>query len=524
MEMGRQTAVLFFVTAGIFCPHVACGMNHIAADIFGTNLTVTDDIHVARGVNIAADKISIDESVRVFNEANIRGDVHVCNGCDFIIRNSGNCIGHVHLGLGATMTQIVHGAADLTYMDVDGPYVVLADGVQGVLWDELATLGENAGTLIVRDSRVVMSDHVAQIAARLRQSAHIILRGTVTLALSQGYDIGDGPVIENVAGDASIVIDGPPPDPLHAFMANVQGGGLYISLVRETDYYKIFGDTRGRMLNMVRDVRPDDALLGRLDAADSMEELWHIMSHSIAFNPSLMLRPMRVMDSFMTNSADADMRLDVPLGTMARSFYISAGDASVVGAVTDAYLRLGGGLAAGASVYAGAGENDDDINAFSVTMFGGRAFANYSRGYVNLRVLAGATYADFEVPYIFDDGNIHNSAKGRSEYGVMDIGVKIGVVTPYVGVGARREHILSQTKNYIATRTGFNAAYHMRVSDIAYEYKMGAGADSLGRLHAGVGINFLSPDDGMGGGISVDSMRDSQSWSYMVSLAMRIHF
>jgi len=499
-------------------------MNHIAADIFSTNITVTDDAHVAAGVNVVADNINICESVRVFNEANIHGDVHVCDGCDFMIRNSGNYVGHVHLGADATMTQIVRSVSDLTYMDVDGPYVVLADGARDIPWDALSVLGQSAGTLVVSDSRVVMSDYMPRFFAGMRQSAQIILRGTVTLALPQGYDIGDAPVIENVAGDASVVIEGASPGPLHAFAANVRDGNLYINVVRETDYYKILGDSRGRLLNMLRDVQPDDALLARLDAAETMDELWHIMSHSVAFNPMRMLRPMRITDAFMTDSVGVGSRSDGRFGTLARSFYISAGSESVVGAVTDFNLWYGGGLAAGVSVYAGGAEKDDAVNAFSSTMFGGRAFANYNRGYFNMRALAGATYAEFEVPYIFDNGRIRNSANGRSAYGVVDVGTTLGPVAPYVGISARREHILGHVKDYNAVRAGFTAAYNMQVSDIAYEYKLGAGTDSVGNMHAGAAINFWSPDDGMGGGVSLDSLRDGQGAAYMVSLGMRVRF
>ncbi len=524
MEMGRPAAALFFVICGIFCSHGAHGMNQISADVFSGNIIVTDDTHIAAGVRVVADKINITESVRIFNEAAVRGDIHVCDGCDFTIRNSGNYSGRVHLGTDSTMTQIVRVAADLTYMDADAPYVVLADDARDISWNDLAALGRYAGTLVVRDSRVVMSDLISQFATCMRQSARIILQGTVTLALPRGYDINDAPVIENIAGDAGIVIEGAAPGPLHAYVANVRDGGLYINLVRETDYYKILGDRRGIFLNAVRELWPDDALLGRLDAADSMDALRHIMSHSVAFNPARMLRPMRILDYFMTDSVGAGARFDVPGGTGARPFYISAGDEAIAGAVTDFSLRIGDGLSGGVSLYAGTGENDDAVNAFSATMFGGRAFANYDSGYFNMRALAGLTYADFDAPYIFDNGRIRNSANGRAEYGVVDVGVTLGAVAPYIGVGARREHMLSRTKNYTAARTGVDAAYRMQVSDIEYEYKFKAGTDSLHNMHAGAGVGFWSPDDGAGGGISVDSVHDGQDWAYMFSLNVRMRF
>ena len=75
---------------------------------------------------------------------------------------------------------------------------------------------------------------------------------------------------------------------------------------------------------------PDDKLLGRLDMAQTMDELNHIMKSSIALNPIRLASSARILDGFLINGIKFDTSGDEGLVTLgARPIYIYSDNISI---------------------------------------------------------------------------------------------------------------------------------------------------------------------------------------------------
>lgn len=518
--MRKATAALVMMMCGICFPHCAACMDWIDSNIYGDGLYLANDTHLASGVVVDGDGVYVMSSLLLENEANIRGDIYVCAGCDFSIRNAGTVAGKILGGDEARITQVVNNVHDMTRLDIDGDYVILADGVRDVLWTDLMVMGADAGTLILRDSSVILTNDLRGICDEFRT----ILNGEITITLPEGFSVaGNNLLIHNVEGNAGFVFNGASPGELHAYMSYIENDNLYISLVRETDYVKVLGTEQGRMLNLIRTMNPEDALLRRLDGAQTMSELHRIMLHSVAFNPGILGRPIRVLNKFMADSVITGDVVASP-GVSGRPFYIGADDFNIYGGIADVSFAGSNEISGGLSLYGAIAESDDDINAFSSNVYGGGIFAKYINDVWMLRGMIGAAYADFDVPYIFDGGRIRNNAGAMSGYAVADAGVGIGAIMPYAGVGYFGERVLDIVDTEFAARIGIESNFVLDSEIGEYEYKVMAGINSAGAINAGILIGLLSPDDMIGTDVTVRVMHDEYGFATMLSMSAKLLF
>lgn len=519
MGMKEKAIALFAFMCGVLQPHSASWADYVGADVYGGELHLIRDTFLAPGVVVQSDGVHVDASIKMQNMASVFSDIYVCDNCDFHIQNSGEVYGRIHLGNGSEMTQVVRSAADITFLDADAPYVVLADGVRDVRWGDLFTLGMGAGTLMLRDSDVVFSDLAAGAVPQ------IVLDGVVTLHLSEQYAMQDGmALMHNVSGDADIVVDAPSSDKLYSYAAKIENNNLYITTVRETDYYKILGDPRGVFLNLVREERPDDALLRRLDAAASLSELYSIMSRSVVFNPGILGRPIRIMDRFMADGVAVNDMASSAWTVTGRPFYIADSDYDIYGLSIDLNTPPRSGFSGGISIYGAMAESDDEINAFSARMFGGKIHAVYDADRMWGRGVVGATYGDFDVPYVFDAWRIRDNVHAVSVYGVADVGFVLGIFTPYAGAEYHGTHILDSRRDRTSIRAGVDALLSWRGETGTYKFKMGGGLNSRQDTRTGASVGFYSPDDMIGGDVAVDIILADNGCAGMFSFSVKIEF
>ena len=519
MGMKEKAIALFAFMCGVLQPHSASWADYVSADVYGGELHLIRDTFLAPGVVVQSDGVHVDASIKMQNMASVFSDIYVCDNCDFHIQNSGEVYGRIHLGNGSEMTQVVRSAADITFLDADAPYVVLADGVRDVRWGDLFTLGMGAGTLMLRDSDVVFSDSAAGAVPQ------IVLDGVVTLHLSEQYAMQDGmALMHNVSGDADIVVDAPSSDKLYSYAAKIENNNLYITTVRETDYYKILGDPRGVFLNLVREERPDDALLRRLDAAASLSELYSIMSRSVVFNPGILGRPIRIMDRFMADGVGGNNMASSAWTVIGRPFYIADSDYDIYGLSIDLNTPPRSGFSGGISIYGAMAESDDEINAFSARMFGGKIHAVYDADRMWGRGVVGATYGDFDVPYVFDAWRIRDNVHAVSVYGVADVGFVLGIFTPYAGAEYHGTHILDSRRDRTSIRAGVDALLSWRGETGTYKFKMGGGLNSRQDTRTGASVGFYSPDDMIGGDVAVDIILADNGCAGMFSFSVKIEF
>lgn len=520
--MRKAGLALFAVVCGICFPHYAACMDWVDSAGYGDALYIVQDTHFAPDVSVNAGAVYVLSSLLLENEASIRGDIYVCGGCDFVLRNSGVITGQIHLGGGGGMIQLVKDKQDVSVLNVDGPYVVMVDGVNDISWNDLMTIGNNAGTLVVSDSSFTWSGDMSAATYVPGHEQRTVLNGLITIKLPDGISVADAnPLLRNVQGDAAIVVSGMS-DKMFTYVSYVQDGDLYVAVARETDYMKVLDGYLGHLLNTVRDMWPDDTLLRRLDAAQTMSELYGIMSHSIAFNPGILGRPIRTLNRFVVNSVDLNVVDET--GVSGRPFYVRSENFDMYGGIANFSVGGANGFYSGVSLYAAVAESDDEINRFIADMFGGRFAAGYRKGILNLRAMAGGTYGDFDVPYIFDNLHIRDNARGMSGYGVMDAGLDFGVLAPYVGAEYYFESVLDSRNDERALRAGIDSKFVFDSEIGKYQYKMTVGVNSAGVLHGGVGIGFLSPDDMVGGDVAINVMRDEYATSFMLSASAKILF
>lgn len=521
--MREKLFALFVFVCGLIQPHLAFAVDFVVSDVYGGEMHLSQDVLFSHGIIVQPSGVFVDTALRMQNMADVRSDIYVCANCDFHIQNSGEVYGRIHLGNGSEMTQIVRSTADITFLDADAPYVVLVDGVRDMEWGDLFAIGMNAGTLVLRDSDVVFSGAAVGARHMAGKTYKIILDGVVTLRISDAGVVRDGvPLMQNVYGNASVVVGGLAPGELYAYVAKIENNDLYVTTVRETDYYKILGDERGRFLNLVRSLSPDDALLRRLDTAKSMDELRYIMSHSVAFNPGLLTRPIRDIDRFMADGISIDSGA---AGVVPRTFYIANSDYDIYGATIDLNAPLRAGFSGGISVYGAMAESDDEINEFSAQVFGGNFHAAYDMGQVRARGVVGATYGDFDVPYVFDAGRIRSNLRAMSIYGAVDAGLAFGIFVPYVGAEYHTSRVLNARSVDAGLRAGIDAVGAWHGETGTYKIKIGAGLNSRLDIKAGVAIGFYSPDDMIGGDVALNIIQaDNGGYSGMLSFSVKVEF
>ncbi len=487
-----------------------------------------DSVSFADGDVFNAAGINVNSSLFMENDGVVNSDIFVCPACDFYVRNSGEITGLIHLTGGASMTQIVLNAEDLTMLDADAPYTVVADGAHGLAWDDLVAVAGNAGTLVIRDSEVLVApDGVS--AARFAWRAPVIeLQGGVTVRLDDAYEYSGRPVLRNVTGDGTVVIAGWTPSGLYAVSSQMRGSDLYLNLVRETDYYKILGNDLGRGLNALRSAVPDDSLLRKLDAAHDVGELHHIMSRSVAIKPFLMAAPMRMLNNFMKNDG-MGRGAGGAAGVYGGPFYLSSSDFSAYGAALGMGVVPAENMTARLGLYGAMLDCNDDINNYDAEMYGANVMLGYVWDGLFLRAIAGATYASFDVPYVmrpdFKQGPVH----GVSLYGESDFGVRFEpcdflTLAPYVGVEYDYAKLGPDNDFVINGRTGLDVVLGYEGVDLRYEYKTGVAINDAGNISAMVGVGMWSASDDAGADAGVHVARYDGVVSYMFKISAGIGF
>lgn len=522
-EMGKIKVALFAMIAGICFPCCGASMDYFNRAVYDNGFHVYRDTYFASD-EVLNDDVYIDgSSVRLENNGRIMGNIYVDDGCDFYIQNKGMIFRRIYVGDFANVTQIIKGSDDVSFLNIDVPYVVSVDGARDVNFIDLVRLGQNAGTLVVNNSSIVLSKLDAALYD-IGRDWQTTFRGVITLSVQDGFSLTDDVLlIRNVDNKAKFVVDGTSPDRLYSFMAYVENNELHLGAVRETDYFKILRDNRGLVLNAIRDARPDDALLVRLDSARTIGEINSIMSHSIAFNPSLLGRPIRILNKFMTDGVIAN---DVPgdIGTSGQILYVMADDFDIYGGRADLAVSGADGFSAGVSLYGAFAESDDEINAFSGNMFGGAVYARYQPSVLMLRGMIGGTNGKFEVPYLFDGENMRDNARGVSGYGFVDAGLTLGAITPYIGAESHFEKVLDTKNSETAIRAGVDSKFVRTMDSGQYEYKITMGLNSAGLYNAGIAIGYFSTADAAGGGAAINFMHDEYGLATMFSLYVKMLF
>ncbi|MBD5400344.1 hypothetical protein HDR61_01180 [bacterium] len=520
--MGRWATFFIAAICGIFLSVGSFAATIVGGDVYGPQLRLYSDTIFTDNAYVNSGRIDFMSSANVVNYGIINSDIYVCAGCDFYIRNAGNITGQIYLGDNANIVQVIHNPNDLRPLMVNGSYAVLADGVTNLSLDALYK--SCAGT-----DRIVLHNTTINLDSRSDNHPVIEIQGNLTIILPDGFQTGSRPVLSNIVGNGGLVVGGNVPSPLYAYTTFVRNSDLYINLVRDTDYVKIIGGDLGRALNLLRVILPDDSLLEKLDSAKTMDDLYKILSHSIAVHPYLLSEPIRLLDAIAKNFASPDITAPGIMTTV-RPFYLAGGDIEMLGGFGELHLNAGDYLHFGLSLYAANVESYDSVNAFSSFMYGGNINLTYRGDYLFARMMFGMTYADFQVPYIFvGDSLAFDMIDGVSRYGVSDIGVNINIVDgvyfiPYVGVEYEYIRVFSDGRGDIGMRSGVDIVYSAAGVDLNYDYKFGITHNAFGEYMMQVGFSGWSVEDAAGIGARIGMINHDTHTSYLFMISGATEF
>ena len=496
---------------------MASGADVIYSDIVGDVFTMRHDTVISENVLVDVGDIRVASMVYLENRGQIYGDISVCAECMLVMQNSGEFIGVINADRGSQVTQLISSDADVGEIEVHGAYNVLVRDAVGIDFDELRFVARSAEHLVLRDTEVFIGNAIMP----LRQMPDIVLQGTVYLNLD-GADVADGDVLmTGVSGDGAVVVKGIAGDPLYAPYVHIENRSLILGRRRETDYYKILGDNRGRFLNLVRSINPADNTLGRLDSVTNMDDLYSVMARSPILNPIRFMDPVRSVVRIVSDGGNT-MR--------------SGADVDGVRLYADEYDMYGmrGGfrfsmrdVAVGAEFLVGALERLD-YEFGGAEIYGGSISLDYMPDDYFVRAAAGRYYAHFDAPYVFDGDGVASNPRGVDDFGTLDVGRSFVTgrvsLAPFVGARYDSVHILNCDDTDIRARIGARVTVNTGLADVPYQYNLRTVVDSAGDLMADLSVGAVSVADAVGTDVAVGVYMNDGRPTYKISTGVKVVF
>ena len=123
--------------------------------------------------------------------------------------------------------------------------------------------------------------------------ADVEIGSNISLFISDIDDTSDGKQLKHVSPADVVNVTLKDSANLYriSFYSPTFSDEVFLKLVRETDYTKIFDDERGDFLENIRLNNPDDKTLLALDNANDADEMNSIMNSSYLFNPMILMNP-----------------------------------------------------------------------------------------------------------------------------------------------------------------------------------------------------------------------------------------
>ena len=299
---------------------------------------------------------------------------------------------------------------------------------------------------------------------------------------------------------------------------------VFLKLVRETDYTKIFRDSRGTFLENIRLNHPDDKTLSAMDNAGNMYAINFIMNSSYHFNPLVLMNPIKtinraVLTDFLSgvNSAvDADV--DYILSDKINDY---GGHLYIADKYEDLFFKIGVNLN-----HFSYGDNFNEFDGFAYGL------DVRARQYLNefwLDGLVGVNRASFNADYIYTDSDSVNNPKGMSEYMRLSVGYdykKISdfVISPFVGFMFQNIKVLGVSDNEMNLHTGLSGKYSIIMDGIKYEYGATVATDENADFNVGANIGFLSVLDGAGAHVGISAFKNEFGVNYKLSINAKVQF
>ena len=318
-------------------------------------------------------------------------------------------------------------------------------------------------------------------------------------------------------------------DKSNLYKTNLQrlGEDVYVSIVRETNYEKIFNSSRGKYLENIRSKNPNDKMLLAMDNAKSMNEINSIMNSSYRFNPIILIRPIKTInraDLFNVNTDNFNTGANVRVGYLTSD---KIGDMNARFNIGNVYKDLYFNIGVNIDTFI---FDDNEFNKFDGFAYG--ADFEIRKYFDNLWFggLAGVRRALFKTDDIYSDDNVISNPKGLSEYARINIGYDYNNIdnlklSPFAGLMFQNVDISGMSDSNINLIVGTKIKHDFTIDGIKYEYGLSVASDEKAKWYVGGNIGFVSVADNVGGAIKIDAFKDEfDDINYQISINAKIDF
>ena len=334
----------------------------------------------------------------------------------------------------------------------------------------------------------------------------------------------NGEKLEHVSSSDVVNVSVRDADNLYTVDFTAMGGDLFLNLARETDYTKIFRDSRGAFLENIRLNHPNDKMLLAMDKAATMQELNSVMNSSYHFNQKILMNPIKTLNRAVL--IDSSSKIKTGIGAdidyiMSDKIDVYGGHIYVAERYEDLYFKIGVNL--------NRFSYSDDLNEFDGFVYGldvcGRQyFDNFW-----LDGLIGANRTNFNADDVYVNNGNTNNPKGISEYMRLSAGydytqISDFVISPFVGLLFQNVKVLGISDKDTNLYAGLNGKYSVIMDGIKYEYGAVIGSDEKADFNIGANVGFLSVVDGAGAHIEINAFQNEFGINYKFSINAKVQF
>ena len=510
----------FYIFSFIVCVGWGTGATAqiIGADVAGDTVIWNQNTTVNNDVRVMPNRLDIVRSINLENHGEINTDIYVSDEYNLYVRNTGIFNANIVLGNGANLYQIISNAEQITQLNVNAEYDMIVDATDVLRLVDIANVAPSMG-------RVVLDNSILDInGAQVVYGGNWQLGDEVIFKIDSLDDLYGRVILENVSGNGRVIFQTSQTDDMFVDVGRIENNNLVVDRVRETDYYKILKNDVGTFLNNIRLKNPEDRLLGRLDAAERWDEIHNALSKSVRFNPDLMIRSMRVLNTFNTfynfGNNNSGINLDVVLSDDFNARGINAG----VDINWSDKLNFTLGVGAGRLDYA------SGVDEFAADYY----TVNLGMDYVydeNLVVMGNLVLGkmDTDIDSVLYSGTVYSQPSVLGGNMRLDFGYRFniyesGYLIPIIGGGTEMYSAESVDVSKVYAHAGFIAGYQYQMMGILYNlYTKIESTPDYGVAISG-GLGFWSTYDRAGGYAEIAAMHAFDADSYKLSVGARMWF
>ena len=509
-----------FIIAGLCkCGFAAVYTANAITDTFNENeIIIPENVIIGSNTN----SIVINKQDMFIRNSGTINAVLNTNDNNLVIVNSG-VIGGLDINGFSSVKQIISNNSEITDINVSGKknrFSISVENFNNVNFSDIKDLDSDKFSFtkssIIIDNFADWNNYEKSVS---------FIGNDNTLIITNSYTVESGTYIKNTAGATNIEVVISDQDNLHKAKITKEISGIFLEVVRETDYQKIFGsDKRGVLLSGLGN---NNKLLSAMNKANNMTELNAVMNASYRFNNKILLKPLNIINKFnFINIYENDKTNKIGFSPI----YIGGDKISGVGG----NLYLSGNYENNyfsLNLYANKFTYQDSYEDFGGLTFGGDVkIQTYINDNYWARVISGFAFTKYNTGNIYHNGNIEKDPIGKSVYLLADIGKDFNIVenltiSPFGGVNLNNVSVLNNKDMNFDLRAGADIKYSFVMDDIKYKYSAMFGLDSSRDLFGKINIGFDAIQDKAGASLSFDIIDNSDfGLNYKFGINANIEF